>query len=401
MTSTVDVVVIGGGIVGTATAMALTERYRRSVVVLEAERTLAAHQSGHNSGVIHAGLYYQPGSQKARTCVDGRTALYRFCDEMGIAHRRCGKLIVATTDAEVAALHNLEQRGRANGLVGLRRVARDEIRDIEPAVSGLAGLWVEETGVVDFRAVTEAYASRIRDGGGAIRTGVKVIGAVPDARGLVIETTRGELRALALINCAGLHADRVARACRTDPEVTIVPFRGEYYEVVSERRSLVRNLIYPVPDPALPFLGAHFTRTIDDRVEAGPSAVLAFEREGYDRTSFSLRDTVDLLRFPGFRRMALRYWRTGVAEIARSLSKELFVRTLRRLIPELRRTDIRRAGSGVRAQAVDRLGNLLDDFYIVRGNRSLHVLNAPSPAATASIAIGRTLAAQLDELVTA
>ncbi len=200
MTSTVDVVVIGGGIVGTATAMALTERYRRSVVVLEAERTLAAHQSCHNSGVIHAGLYYRPGSQKARNCVDGRTALYRFCDEMGIAHRRCGKLIVATTDAEVAALHNLEQHGRANGLVGLRRVARDEIRDIEPAVSGLAGLWVEETGVVDFRAVTEAYASRIQDGGGAIQTGVKLIGAVPDARGLGIESRQGELRALALVN---------------------------------------------------------------------------------------------------------------------------------------------------------------------------------------------------------
>lgn len=392
MNNTWDVAIIGGGIVGTATAMALVRRGGVRVVVLEAEPKLAAHQTGNNSGVIHSGLYYKPGSLKARNCVEGREAMYRFCEEQAIPHDRCGKLVVATQPSEIPALDELERRGRANGLAGLRRLRAEELEEFEPAVAGIAGLHVAETGIVDYTAVTNAFARIVSECGGEVRSGARVTRVSRNASGLVLETEQGAVEARSLINCAGLQSDRVARLCGVDPGVRIVPFRGEYYELVPSRQSLVRNLIYPVPDPRFPFLGVHFTRMIKGGVEAGPNAVLAFRREGYTKTSFSLRDTAELFTYLGFWRMAAKYWPMAIGEWQRSLSKGAFVKALQRLIPDLRMDDIHPSGAGVRAQALDPRGGLLDDFRIVEADRMVHVLNAPSPAATASISIGRTIA---------
>ncbi len=387
-----DVAIIGGGIVGLATAMALTASRRLTLAVLEAEGRVAAHQTGHNSGVIHSGLYYKPGSLKARNCVEGRELLYRFCQEHGIPHERCGKVVVATRERELPILAELERRGRANGLQGLRRLTPEEIREHEPHATGLAGLLVRETGIVDFARVAEAFAEEVTRAGGEIRTGARFLGLRRERGGLVLHTTQGELRCRLLVNCGGLQSDRIARICGVDPGLRIIPFRGEYYELAVERRSLVRNLIYPVPDPRFPFLGVHFTRRIDGSVEAGPNAVLAFKREGYTRWSLSPRDLWEIITYPGFWRMARRYWRTGIGEFYRSFSRRAFVRALQRLIPELSPGDVRPAGAGVRAQAVERSGQLTDDFRILEAERMIHVLNAPSPAATASISIGRTIA---------
>ena len=398
-----DVAVIGGGIVGLATAMALAGRTRASIVVLEAEGRLAAHQTGHNSGVIHSGLYYKPGSLKARNCVEGREALYRFCAGHGIAHERCGKLVVAVDERESPRLEELERRGRANGLQGLRRLGPEEIREREPHARGIAGLLVPDTGIVDYTAVTEAYADEVRAAGGVIVTGARVTACRRDpaaggsAPAIVLETPRGATRCGALVNCGGLHSDRVARMCGVEPGVRIVPFRGEYYDLVEERWHLVRNLVYPVPDPAFPFLGVHFTRRVHGGVEAGPNAVLALKREGYGRADVSLRDTAELLAYPGFWRMGLRHWRMGLHESWRSTRTGAFVAALRRLVPEIRRADVHRAGAGVRAQALEPDGRLVDDFLVVEAERMIHVLNAPSPAATASITIGRTIAARAAE----
>ena len=387
-----DVAVAGGGIVGLATALALVESGQLSVVLLEAEERLAGHQSSHNSGVIHSGLYYLPDSLKAQTCREGREAMYRFCADEGIPYRQDGKLVVATRPEELAALAQLEARGRANGLAGIRQLGQEELRELEPEVTGLAGLWVPETGVVDFAKVAAAFARRVQARGAEIRTGARVVAAREDGSALVVETTAGDVHASLLVTCAGLQADRLARACGVDPGVLIIPFRGEYYELLPARRDLVRHPIYPVPDPRFPFLGVHFTRTIDDRVHAGPNAVLALKREGYRRTDVSARDVAEMVSFVGFWRMAGRYWKTGLAEMGRSVSKSAFVRALQRLVPNLRAEDLVPGGSGVRAQAVDRSGALVADFRIVEGRRSLHVLNAPSPAATASISIGRHIA---------
>ena len=391
-TTTCDVAVIGGGIVGTATAMALTRAPGVSVTILEAEPALAAHQTGHNSGVIHSGLYYKPGSLKAANCTEGREAMYRFCGEHGIAHERCGKLVVATSSSEIAALDELERRGRANGLKGLQRLDGAGLRDVEPSVAGIAGLRVEETGIVDYTAVTQAFARLVQEAGGDVRLGARVVAVRRQQGGLTLVTPAGDVVARHLINCAGLQSDRVARMCGVEPRLTITPFRGEYYELVPERQHLVRNLIYPVPDPQFPFLGVHFTRMIAGGVEAGPNAVLAFRREGYTRTGFSLRDSFEMVTFGGFWRMARRHWRMGLHEMYRSFSKAAFVSALQKLIPELRSGDIRPAGAGVRAQALDPSGALVDDFRIVEAERMIHVLNAPSPAATASISIGRGIA---------
>ncbi|BCS53973.1 L-2-hydroxyglutarate oxidase [Geobacter sp. SVR] len=390
---TTDIVVVGGGVVGTATAMALLERHPGlEVAVVEKEACLASHQSGHNSGVIHSGLYYRPGSLKARTCISGRDALYSFCAEHNIAHERCGKVVVATDESELAALDALEQRGRDNGLEGLERLDSRGLRHYEPHVAGIAGLFVPQTGIVDYPLVTEAYADVIRSRGGRVHTHCAVAQVDRQGEGFVLGTSRGELVCRYLINCAGLHSDILARLCGVETDVRIVPFRGEYYVIQAARRMLVRNLIYPVPDPAFPFLGVHFTRMINGEVEAGPNAVLALKREGYSRLSFSLRDTLDMVRFPGFRKLVRRYWRMGVQEYRRSFSRRIFVNDLMRLVPEVGPADIRRGGAGVRAQAVDRDGRLLDDFHIASGAGMIHVLNAPSPAATASISIGRTIA---------
>jgi L-2-hydroxyglutarate oxidase len=385
--------VIGGGIVGLATALALAER-GDTPVVLEAEDQLARHQTGHNSGVIHSGLYYKPGSLKAKMCRAGLDAMYRFCNEENVPTRRCGKLVVAVRADELPRLATLEERGRANG-VSLRRLGPEEIREHEPAVVGLAGLWVDETGVVDYSQVTEAMARRLVRLGGEVRTGHRVLSVTRDRNELVLATSRGEVRALRLVNCAGLQSDRIARLADVQPDVRIIPFRGEYYVLRAERRDLVRGLIYPVPDPALPFLGVHFTRGIDDVVEAGPNAVLALRREGYSWGDVSIRDIADWAAFPGFWRMARAQWLNGYAEIRRSLSRARFLKSLQALVPALSDDDIERGGSGVRAQAVGSDGRLIDDFFIQSARGMLHVLNAPSPAATASIAIGRELADRL------
>lgn len=383
-------VVIGGGIVGMATALSLTEQ-GVPALVLEGEDRLAAHQTGHNSGVIHSGLYYKPGSLKARTCLEGLEAMYRFCAEEGVPHRRCGKLVVATREEELPRLAALEERGHANG-VPLLRLDAAGLKAREPEVSGVAGLWVESTGVVNYVAVTEAMSRRLVRHGGEVRTGHRVRGIRRDGANTVVETSRGEVRTTLLVNCAGLQSDRVARMAGIDPGVRIVPFRGEYYTLRPERASLVRGLIYPVPNPALPFLGVHFTRGIDDVVEAGPNAVLALRREGYRWVDVSLRDILDLAAFPGFWRMARSQWRNGLDEVHRSLSRARFLRSLQTLIPALSDQDIGPGGSGVRAQAVDLQGRLVDDFFIERAPGQIHVLNAPSPAATASLAIGREVA---------
>jgi L-2-hydroxyglutarate oxidase len=389
-----DIAIIGGGIVGTATALALTRASAGSLVVLEAEDHLAAHQTGHNSGVIHSGLYYKPGSLKARLCVEGREALYAFCAEQGIPHERCGKVVVATTAQDVAVLDGLEERGEANGLQGLRRLDASELREIEPHACGSGGLLVPDTGIVDFQAVTAAYARIVQQAGHSVRTGARVLGHRRDGGRQFLHTTAGDLSCRYLVNCAGLQSDRVARMCGVQPGVRIVPFRGEYYELAPARRHLVKNLIYPVPDPRFPFLGVHFTRMIHGGVEAGPNAVLAFKREGYSRLSLSLRDALSTAGYVGFWRMARRHWSMGLGEMYRSWCKWAFVRALRRLVPEVRSRDLLRGGAGVRAQAVEPDGSLVDDFRLVEAEGMLHVLNAPSPAATASIAIGAYIAAR-------
>ena len=389
----VDVAIIGGGIVGLATAMALVRAGVRSVVVLEAEGQLAAHQTGNNSGVIHSGLYYKPGSLKARNCVAGREALYRFCREHGIEHEACGKLVVATRASEIPALDAVEARGRANGLRKLRRLGPEELKEYEPGVAGVAGLWVGETGIVDYARVCAKYAEIIQTQGGEIRLNFKVNGCRRQGAELLLVSGAGRVRCRSLVNCAGLQSDRLARMCGVRPGLQIIPFRGEYFQLVPQRRQLVRNLVYPVPDARFPFLGVHFTRLIGGGREAGPNAVLAFKRHGYEKTSFSLRDTAQMVLFPGFWIMSLKYWKMGCGEFYRSFSKKAFVRALQRLIPDIRAEDLEPGAAGVRAQALEINGFLADDFRIQQAERMVHVLNAPSPAATASISIGESIAA--------
>jgi len=388
-----DVAVIGGGIVGLATAKALLDsRPSFRIALIEAEPRLAAHQTGHNSGVIHSGLYYKPGSLKARFCAEGREAMFQFCKEHAIAHERCGKVVVATREDELPRLEELHRRGVANGLEGLRWLSPEEIREREPHVAGLRGLWVPQTGIVDYKAVAVTLGEILRKSGCAVQTASKFTGCERKDGLLELTTTTGEMRCSTLVNCGGLQSDRVARLCGVDPGVRIIPFRGEYYELRPERQSLVRNLIYPVPDPRFPFLGVHFTRMIGGGVEAGPNAVLAFKREGYRKSDISFRDMAEVLRYRGFWRMSSRYWRMGMEEFWRSYSKRAFVTALQRLVPELQMNDIFASGSGVRAQAVDASGGLLDDFHVVRAPQMVHVLNAPSPAATSSLRIGREIA---------
>ncbi|MEX2187120.1 MAG: L-2-hydroxyglutarate oxidase [Pirellulales bacterium] len=387
-----DVAIIGAGIVGLATAKALAESTAARVVVLEAERNIAEHQTSHNSGVIHAGLYYKPGSLRAKNCVAGREAMYAFCQQHDIPHERCGKLVVATTTAELPSLDEIERRGRANGLDAITRLAAEQLQDYEPHVAGVAGLWVPYTGIINYRRVAEKYAELFQNSGGELRTTWRLAAMHRDANEIVLSTTGGEVRCRHLIACAGLQADRVARLCGVDPLVRIIPFRGEYYELVPDRQSLVRNLIYPVPDASLPFLGVHFTRMIDGGVEAGPNAVLALSRSGYSWGQISPADLWNIATYAGAWRMFRRFWRTGIHEVHRSLSKKAFVRALQKLIPSLTENDVTRAGAGVRAQAVAPDGKLVDDFHILEADKMIHVLNAPSPAATASLSIGGHIA---------
>lgn len=388
----VDVVVVGGGIVGVSSALALARAVRASVLLLEKEPILAAHQTGRSSGVVHSGLYYRPGSLKATLCAEGRAALARFCDEKGLPFERCGKVVVATRPDQLPRLDDLEARGRENGLTGLRRVTPEALRDLEPHAAGIAALHVPEAGIADYGLVTEALGEELRRAGGEILLGAGLSAVARDGNGHRLTTAAGEISCRFVVACAGLQADRVARLCGVDPGIRIVPFRGEYYELRPQRRHLVRNLIYPVPDPRFPFLGVHFTRRIGGAVEAGPNAVFAFRREGYSKTSFSLRDTAASLAWPGFWRLSGRYMSTGLGEFWRSFNRGAFTRALQELLPDVRTEDLAPGGAGVRAQALGRDGSLLDDFHFVEGPGQIHVLNAPSPAATAGLAIGRVVA---------
>ncbi|MGC2535871.1 MAG: L-2-hydroxyglutarate oxidase [Candidatus Sulfotelmatobacter sp.] len=387
-----NVIIVGGGIVGLAVGLEITQRFPRlRLLSLEKEHRVGRHQSGHNSGVIHSGVYYKPGSLKAKLCVTGAAAMVEFCREHGIPHQVCGKVIVATHEEEFPRLEELRRRGAANGLTGLQSIGPEELREIEPNASGLRALVVPATGITDYAAVCDKYAEIITARGETILTSTEVTGIKRYGDEITVETSRGAFSGKSLINCAGLFSDRISRMAGDDPQVMIVPFRGEYYDLIPERSSLVRSLIYPVPDPRFPFLGVHFTRRISGSVDAGPNAVLAFRREGYKRTDFNLRDLGSSLIFPGFWRMAAKNWRSGLDEFHHSFSKPAFVRALQRLVPEVRDEDLVPGGSGVRAQALTREGALVDDFQFVPSGRMLHVLNVPSPAATASLLIGRTI----------
>ena len=389
MAARYDCAVIGGGIVGLATARALIQRHPASrLLLLEKEPEAGLHQTGHNSGVIHSGIYYRPGSRKAVTCRRGYELLLAFCRQHGLPHEICGKIIVATEQRELPFLQELYRRGGANGLTGLRMLAAAEIRAMEPHIAGIAGIHVPQTGIINFRVVAREIARQIMARGGDIRYGEQVVDLRQGRDGVDIVTAKATHAAARVINCTGLHSDRLARLAGGRPPWRIIPFRGEYYKLRPERRELVRGLVYPVPDPAFPFLGVHFTRMIDGEVEAGPNAVLAWKREGYRKTDFSARDLMDTLAWPGFRKLARRYWRAGWAEMERSFCKRNFVSALRRLLPELREDDLLPGGAGVRAQACDADGNLVDDFLFLNDRRVLHVGNAPSPAATAALAIG-------------
>ena len=387
--SSYDVAIVGGGIIGLATALRLTRRYPRcKVAVVEKEPELATHQTGHNSGVIHSGIYYRPGSRKAQFCVRGVASMVRFCEENGVDYQRCGKVIVATDESELGRMEDLYQRGVANGVPGLQKIGPERLGEIEPNARGVAALHAPGTGIVDFTRVAGIYADQARSAGAEIMTGRRVVGISARTGAIRLETTGGGLESRYLINCAGLHADRVARMMGIDPGVRIIPFRGEYYTIRRDRRDLVKALIYPVPNPRFPFLGVHFTRSIHGDVEAGPNAVLALAREGYTKATVSLGDTLGALAFRGFWAMALKTWKTGLGEMHRSFSKRVFLHDLQRLLPGIRAEDLAPGGSGVRAQAVDRDGRLLDDFSIHRSQGAIHVLNAPSPGATSSLAIG-------------
>ncbi|HEU5238780.1 MAG TPA: L-2-hydroxyglutarate oxidase [Pyrinomonadaceae bacterium] len=388
-----ELVIVGGGIVGLATALqSIRKKPGLRVAVLEKEAVFARHQTGHNSGVIHSGIYYKPGSLKAKNCVAGAARMVEFCREHSIPYDICGKVVVATDESERAGLDELMRRGTANGVPGLRMISIQELREIEPHCTGIAAMQVRGTGIVDYSKVAAKYAELIQQNGGQLRTGCEVQGIVRGNSEIVLETTRGPIKAARVINCAGLHSDRILKLTGEQRPYQIVPFRGEYYEIVPARRQLVKSLIYPVADPRFPFLGVHFTRRINGGIEAGPNAVLALKREGYKKTDFNLRDTVETAAFPGFWRMTAKYWRSGLGEYYRSLSKSAFTRALQKLVPEIQSSDLEPAGAGVRAQALDRSGKLLDDFVIVRSDRIIHVCNVPSPAATASLVIGEQIA---------
>jgi (S)-2-hydroxyglutarate dehydrogenase len=390
-----DYAIIGGGIVGLATAYQLARsKPHARLLLMEKEASWAAHQTGHNSGVIHSGIYYKPGSAKARLAVAGAASMVAFCQTHGIAHEVCGKVIVAAHDSELPRLAALEERARANG-ISVQRLTPEQLRAREPHVRGLAALFVASTGIVDYRHVAKTLARLAQESGVELRLHTKLLGIVPKGDALTLQTTQGEFSTRELITCGGLYSDRLATLGGVPPRAKIIPFRGEYYELIPERRALVGGLIYPVPNPAFPFLGVHFTRMTDGSVHAGPNAVLALAREGYQKTDLNLGECLETLTYPAFWKLAARHADEGIQEILRSLSKARFVRSMQTLIPEIQPVDVTPAGAGVRAQALANDGTLVDDFLILRGERQLHVCNAPSPAATASLEIARELVARL------
>lgn len=394
-----DFIIVGGGIVGLSTGMALVQRNPRAkLLVLEKESRLAFHQTGHNSGVIHSGIYYKPGSLKARFAKEGSRKLVEFCEQYDIEYEICGKVIVATEQKELPLLQNLYQRGLDNGL-DIAKINRHELHSIEPHVDGLEAIHVKSAGIVDYKKVAEKFAQLIRENGGEILLDSRVDHIVESGDRVVVECNNNRsFEARYLINCAGLHCDRIARLDGLAPGMKIIPFRGEYYELVPEKKYLVKNLIYPVPNPNFPFLGVHFTRMINGEVHAGPNAVLSLKREGYRKSDFDLKDFAEVITFPAFWKIAGRNLGEGIKEMVRSFSKKVFVQSLRRLIPEIREEDLVPSENGVRAQALTEDGRLIDDFYIVSNRRSIHILNAPSPAATASISIGQAIVERIPDL---
>jgi len=386
-----DLIIVGGGIVGLATAYTLLrERPGLKLLLLEKESQIGRHQTGNNSGVIHSGLYYRPGSLKARNCIEGYHKLLKFCDEYEIAYEVCGKIVVATEKDQLVLLKSLHERGHLNGLTGLKSIPSEELADYEPHVTGLKGLWVPQTGIINYLDVANILARLIEEAGGQLQMDRQVIDIKTDIVTEVITDEETYITDL-VVSCAGLYSDRVTRFTEPNLDIRIIPFRGEYYQLKPEKEYLVKNLIYPVPDPSFPFLGVHFTRKKTGGVEAGPNAVLAFAKEGYQKSDFNLDELLDTLRWPGFQRIALKYWSKGLGEMYRSFSKQAFTRALQKLIPDITEDDLIPGGAGVRAQASSRDGGLLDDFHIVENKSGIHVCNAPSPAATSSLAIGKTI----------
>jgi len=391
------ITIIGAGIVGLATAIKLKEKFPESnIQILEKEDGVAQHQTGNNSGVIHSGIYYKPGSLKAKNCVSGYKMLLEFCDEHNIEYNICGKVVVATDKSEIEYLKTLYQRGLENGLENLKMLSESELKEYEPNVKGVAGIHVSQTGIIDYKIVSEKMKEVLLSKGVEIKFNEEVVGIESNNSSHIIKTKTKSYKPDFIISCAGLQSDRVASLTEDNLNVRIIPFRGEYYKLKDSAKHLVKTLIYPVPDPNFPFLGVHFTNLIDGGVEAGPNAVFSFKREGYSRTSFSFKDTFHALTWFGFLKVAKKYWRTGMGEFYRSLSKKAFVKALQKLIPQIRETDLTKGGAGVRAQACDKSGGLIDDFYLIEKENIIHVLNAPSPAATASLAIGEYISERVE-----
>lgn len=388
-----DIAIVGGGIVGLATAYYLTQKFEdKKIVVLEKESELAFHQTGNNSGVIHSGLYYKPGSLKAKNCIEGYNMLIDFCNENKIPYDLCGKLVVATDKSELGRLRDLYDRGRENGLEGLELLDKEQIKEIEPHLACIQGIRVPQTGIIDYKVVCNKLAEKIELSGGDIHLNTLVRSIDDSGEEVQIVTNKSFVECKMVINCAGLYSDKVASMHSGNIDTKIIPFRGEYYELTTEAEHLVKHLIYPVPDPAFPFLGVHFTRMISGGIEAGPNAVFAFKKEGYKRTDFDFKEFFASLLWPGFQKVMFKYWKTGLGEMYRSFNKKAFTKALQRLVPEIKEEHLVESPAGVRAQACDRTGGLLDDFKLITEKRAIHVINAPSPAATSSLSIGKTIA---------
>tara|TARA_Y100000588_G_scaffold371222_1_gene442279 strand:- start:1435 stop:2655 length:1221 start_codon:yes stop_codon:yes gene_type:complete len=396
--NTYDIAIVGGGIIGLSTALQITNTYPDlRLIVLEKEQDLGLHQSSRNSGVIHSGIYYRPDSMKAKTCVSGARKMIEFAQEHNINYEICGKVIVATNEIQIPRLEELYKRAKANGVKGIEMIAKEELLEKEPHAKGIKALWVPSTGIIDYPGVLKAYAKLILEKDQEIKLNQNIKKIQIKKNRIFINSDHGEFSSSYLINCAGLYADRIAGLAGAKLPVKIVPFRGEYYQIKPSRENLVNGLIYPVPDPAFPFLGVHFTKRIDGTVEAGPNAVLAFAREGYKKSNLNFKDLMETITYGGFLKLARKYWKVGMGEIYRSLSKKAFTKALQELLPEIQEDDLIDGGSGVRAQAIDRNGKLIDDFSIIHTERALHVCNAPSPGATSSIAIGETITSMLKE----
>ncbi|MDN3606529.1 L-2-hydroxyglutarate oxidase [Kaistella yonginensis] len=392
-----DAIIVGGGLVGLSTAYHYQlKNPQAKVLVLEKETTVAQHQSGHNSGVIHSGIYYKPGSLKAKNCIEGYTSIIEFAEKYGIQYDLCGKIIVATNEKELPLLDTIYNRGLENGLQNLQYLSREAFREIEPYCEGVRAIKVPQTGIIDYPAVAEKLKNLFLEMGGNIFFNEEVIKIIEHSEGIIIQTKNAEFKALKVISCAGLYADKLSKLTNPENDFIIVPFRGEYFKLKQEKKNLVKNLIYPVPDPNFPFLGVHFTRMIDGNVEAGPNAVLAFKREGYQFSDFNFSETLETFTYPGFWKIAAKYGKTGLGEIYRSLSKKAFTKALQKLMPEIQEDDLVPGGAGVRAQALSKNGQLIDDFDLLKKGNIIHVRNAPSPAATSCLSIGKKVSELID-----